>query len=129
MLNRFPVHDVDARVGRRLAQRRTERAMPVEAVAEYLAIGTDEVADFEQGSLRPTPEQIIDLASFLEVGPGWFFAEDAYDGSVSTSVLSGNVEAAARVSMSVSGSPVQHNAERRGGGMTRREQPISHRLR
>ncbi|MGE4403893.1 helix-turn-helix domain-containing protein [Achromobacter anxifer] len=56
------------RVGKAIAQRRTEANLTQEQVAEKLGIGTEAVSRMERGTVMPTVARLVRLAEILSCG-------------------------------------------------------------
>lgn len=65
--------EIDAHIGRRVQERRREKAMSQRAVAAQLDITAQQLSKFEVGANRMSCRQLYGVAIALSVEPGWFF--------------------------------------------------------
>lgn len=66
---------VDAAVGKRIRQRRTELAMSQEKLAEFLGLTFQQVQKYEKGVNRVGASRLFDLARVLAVPLEYFFED------------------------------------------------------
>ncbi len=74
---------VDAHVGVRIRQRRTELGLTQEQLANSLEVSYQQIQKYETGANRIAVSRLVDIARRLKVDMGYFFdgLDDASDGA------------------------------------------------
>src|SRR5215472_15965552 len=80
-LVRKQINHVDRSLGTRMRERRTERGLSQEALADKLQVDPKEIDLYEAGAKRMSADRLLRIAKALGVRPVYFFGfTDAKDG-------------------------------------------------
>lgn len=60
-------------IGSRLKLRRLLLGRTVDDVSKCLGVGIEDYIEYEDGTLKPSAKQIVDICTILDISPSWLF--------------------------------------------------------